>query len=178
MILPNVNPVLLIREDSGFSLSGTALADLLLAFASRHAHFTLQAKGFSMSPLIKDGDVLSLSTLNGDFPRIGDVVAFIHPQFKRVYIHRIIAMKDKLYILKGDNNLHVDGLVSLSSILGRVNRVDRDYKRILVGLGPERLLVAFLSRKNLIPSILPWARKMIALGRYGRQIGIKFFNGL
>jgi len=151
-----------ITEDSGVSLSGTALADLLQAVVSHGSLLTLQAKGFSMSPFIRDGDVVTISPLHGTSPGIGDVVAFIHPSMKRVFIHRVVRKRGDSYILKGDNSLEGDGPVHAAKILGLVTRVDRGNKRILLGLGPERQLIAFLSRKNLLLSLLHPAPKMIS----------------
>lgn len=152
-----------IIEDSGLSLSGAALTDLLQAVVSRGSLFTLQAKGFSMSPFIKDGDMVTLSPLNRAFPRMGDVVAYIHPAIKRVFIHRVVRKKGDSYIMKGDNSLEGDGPVLAAKILGLVTRVDRDGKRITLGLGPERFLIALLARKNLfLPLFLP-ARRIINL---------------
>jgi hypothetical protein len=91
-----------------------------------------------MSPFIKDGDMVTLSPLNRALPRMGDVVAYIHPAIKRVFIHRVVRKKDDSYIIKGDNSLEGDGPVLAAKILGLVTRVDRDGKRITLGLGPER----------------------------------------
>ena len=150
-----------IAEDSGVSLSGTALTDLLQAVVSRGSLFTLQAKGFSMSPFIRDGDIVTISPLHGTSPGVGDVVAFIHPAIKRVFIHRVVRKQGDLYIIKGDNSLEGDGPVLAAKILGFVTRVDRGNRRILLGLGPERQLIAFLSRKNFLLSLLHPAPKMI-----------------
>ena len=149
-------------EDSGLSLSGAALTDLLEAVVSRGSLLTLRAKGFSMSPFIKDGDMVTLSPLNRALPRMGDVVAYIHPAIKRVFIHRVVRKNGDSYLMKGDNSLEVDGPVRAAKILGLVKRVDRGNRRILLGFGPERQLIAFLSRKNLLLSLLHPAPKIIS----------------
>ena len=154
-------PIRAITEDSGVSLSGAALTDLLQAVVSRGSLFTLQAKGFSMSPFIRDGDVVTISPLHGASPGVGDVVAFIHPTIKRVFIHRVVRKKGDSYILKGDNSPEGDGPIRAAKILGLVTRAVRGNRRILLGLGPERLLIAFLSRKNLLLSLLHPAPKIM-----------------
>ncbi len=163
MNLREGKPISSITEDTGVSLSGAALTDLLQAVVSRGSLFTLQAKGFSMSPLIRDGDVVTISPLHGTSPRVGDVVAFIHPEIKRVFIHRVVRKIGDSYMMKGDNSPDGDGPVLKAKMLGLVTRVDRDKKRITLGLGPERYLIAFLSRKNLLLSLLHPAPKMINL---------------
>ena len=147
-------PILSIQEECGVSLSGAALTDLLQAVVSRGSLFTLQAKGFSMFPFIRDGDEVTISPLHGASLRVADVVAFIHPAIKRVFIHRVVGKKGDSYIIKGDNSLEMDGPVPTANILGLVKRLDRDHKRITLGLGPERFLIALLSRKNLLLHLL------------------------
>jgi hypothetical protein len=116
-----------------------------------------------MSPFIKDGDVVTICPLHGTSPGVGDVVAFIHPAIKRVFIHRVLRKKGDSYIIKGDNSLEGDGPVLATKILGLVTRVDRGNRRILLGLGPERFLIALLARRNLfLPLFLP-ARRIINL---------------
>ena len=160
MNLRKGKPISSIAEDSWVSLSGAALTELLQAVVSRGSLFTLQAKGFSMSPFIRDGDVLTISPLHGTSPGVGDVVAFIHPSIKRVFIHRVVRKRGDSYIMKGDNSLEGDSPVRAAKILGLVTNVVRGNKRILLGLGPERQLIAFLSRKNLLLSLLHPAPKM------------------
>jgi len=115
-----------------------------------------QAKGHSMSPFIKDGDVVTISPLSGNSPGIGDVVAFIHPQNKRLIIHRVIRKGGDAYLLKGENASEADGLVKKENIFGVVRDVERGGKKAFLGLGPERFLIAFLTRKGLLlPLMLP-----------------------
>jgi signal peptidase I len=114
-----------------------------------------------MSPFIREGDVVTISPLHGALPGVGDVVAFIHPAIKRAFIHRIIGKKGDSYIMKGDNSLEMDGPVPEANILGLVKRVDRDDKRITLGLGLERYLIAFLTRRNLLRSLITPLQRII-----------------
>ncbi len=164
-------PILSVQDDCGVSLSGAALADLLEAVVSRGSFFTLQAKGWSMSPFIRDGDVLTISPLHGALPEVGDVVAFIHPAIKRVFIHRVVGKKGDSCIMKGDNSLEMDGPVPAVNILGLVKRVDRDGKRITLGLGPERFFIALLARRNLFLLLFRPAWRVVNL--FGRH---RFFS--
>jgi hypothetical protein len=56
--------------------------------------------------------------------------------------------------MRGDNSLQADGFFPKTSILGRVERVERNGKRVYLGLGPERFLIAFLTRTNLLLPVL------------------------
>jgi hypothetical protein len=69
------------------------------------------------------------------------------------------------YLIKGDNALEPDGVISKDNILGYVTRVQRNGRNIFAGLGPERYIVALLSRRTLIFPFL--------LSVYKRLRGIK-----
>jgi hypothetical protein len=109
-----------------------------------------------MSPFIKDGDAITVSPKIGCSPRFGDVVAFIHPRTEKLFIHRVVWKRRDAYIVKGENTLESDGLIKKENILGVVTKVERKGKKVFLGLGPERFLIALLTRKNLLlPVLLP-----------------------
>ena len=129
-------------------------ASLLQTTLGKGMPVSFTAKGFSMAPFIKDGDVLTVVPLEGTSPASGDVVAFFRPGTEKLTIHRVIGEEGDSYWMKGDNSLQADGLIPKTSILGRVKRVERNGKRVYLGLGPERVLIAFLTRTNLLFPIL------------------------
>ncbi len=138
------------------SLSGPALVELLRAVLGEEASVRFLAKGFSMLPFIKNEDVVTLSPLQGTSPAVGDVIAFVHQGTDKLSIHRVVGEKGEFYIAKGDNIREADESVPRENILGFVTRVERDRKKVCLGLGPERFLIAFLSRRGLLlPLILP-----------------------
>jgi len=144
-------PSLVITKDEELSLSGDALIGLMQAVLARDAPFRFRAKGWSMSPFIRDGDVITIVPLNNALPRLGDVVAFIHPKMNKLVVHRVIGTRNGACIVQGDNVPGlVDGVIAQTSILGRVTRVQRNGRHIWPGLGPERYLIAFLSRAGLL----------------------------
>jgi hypothetical protein len=120
------------------------------------ASFRFRGKGFSMSPFIKDGDILTIVSLQGSRPRFGDVVVFTHPQTGKLIIHRVIGKKAVFHLTKGDNAPEGDGLISKAAILGRVRRVERNGKYVFLGLGLERFIVAFVTRYGLLPLLNPF----------------------
>jgi hypothetical protein len=144
-------PALRISEGSDLPLSGTALAELMRAVLSKGVPFRFRAKGWSMSPFLRDGDVITISPLGGAVPGVGEVVAFVHREANKPVVHRIIARRGADCLIRGDNLPGAgDGLVPRGNILGRVARVDRDGRKVWLGLGPERFLIAFLSRVGLL----------------------------
>ena len=133
-----------------------SITELLSTLVDKGLSCKFQAKGHSMSPFIKDGDAITVSPKIGCSPRFGDVVAFIHPRTEKLFIHRVVWKKRDAYIVKGENTLESDGLIKKENILGVVTKVERKGKKVFLGLGPERFLIALLTRKNLLlPVLLP-----------------------
>jgi len=107
-----------------------------------------------MSPFIKDGDVVTISPIHISSPSIGDVVAFIYKETGKLLIHRVVGKSGESYLTRGDNTLEGDGLIYSANILGYVTRVERNGKKVSLGLGPERFLIACLARKGLLSSLV------------------------
>lgn len=143
-------PALFSKKGGELQLSGLDLIELLRAVLDKGVPFRFRAKGFSMSPFIKDGDVITVSPLTDGLTRPGDVVAFIRPEMKKLVIHRVVEKKDEYFHIKGDNTPDTDELIPETNILGRVTRVERNGKEIFFGLGPERFLIAFLTKRGLL----------------------------
>jgi signal peptidase I len=152
----DTRPKFAIVKGSELSLSGPALVQLLRAVLGKGAPARFRAKGFSMSPFIKNKDLVTISPLQGKRPGLGDIIAFVHPETHGLCIHRIVRKKDGFYVTKGDNISETNECVPIENILGFVTRVERDGKGVFLGLGPERFLIAFLGgRRLLLPLILP-----------------------
>jgi len=114
----------------------------------------LQVKGFSMSPFIKDSDVVTISPMSDASPKFGDVIAFIHPKADKFIIHRVVRKVGDACLVKGENSLEPDGLIERKHILGIITRVERKGRKVLFGLGPERFLIGLLTRTNLLLPVL------------------------
>jgi hypothetical protein len=147
-------PALFSKKGGELKLSGPDLIELLRAVLDKGVPFRFRAKGFSMSPFIKDDDVITVSPLTDGSIRSGDVVAFIRPEMKKLVIHRVVGQKGEYFHIKGDNIPDTDELIPVANILGRVTRVERSGKEIFFGLGPERFLIAFLTRRRLLFPLL------------------------
>src|SRR4030042_747479 len=150
-----VKPALFTKKREELSLSSQQLEKLMRGVLGKGTSFRFQGKGFSMSPFIKDGDVLTIASVRGGTPRFGDVVVFTHPNTGKLIIHRIIGKKAGSYLTKGDNAPEEDGLVSRAAIVGRVTRVQRNGKYVSLGLGPDRFIIAFVTRNGLLSLLNP-----------------------
>jgi hypothetical protein len=107
-----------------------------------------------MTPLIRDGDLLTVAPIENAPLRLGDVVAFMSPRTGRLVSHRIVAFRPEGCLVQGDRCPQPDGVLRPEKLLGRVTRIRRGSRRIRLGLGPERLLIARLARRGLLYHIL------------------------
>ena len=114
--------------DEGISLSAPVIMELIEAVHEKGASFRFQAKGYSMTPAIRNGDIITISPLKGLMPRRGDVVAFRHPERPQMLVHRVLHTNVKKYFIKGDNCSAADGWIPAENILGLISRVERQGK--------------------------------------------------
>jgi len=135
-------------------LSGPDLLGLMRQVLDRGLLFRFRARGWSMSPFIRDGDVISIAPLGKKDPRVGDVVAFTHPDNDHLILHRLVGIHNSTYLIQGDNLFcSPDGLIPVNALLGKVTKVEREGRTVVLGMGPERVLIAFFSRVGLLSTI-------------------------
>lgn len=146
-------PELFAVKAQDLPLSGQALLGLMQAVLSKGRSFRFCARGWSMIPFIRDGDVITITPLRQSLPGVGEVVAFIRPDDHHLVVHRVVARRSSTVFIQGDNGLgFVDGIIPQENLLGRVSRIERRGHNVWMGLGPERYVIAWLSRTfRLIP---------------------------
>jgi hypothetical protein len=154
-------PELYAVEGGVLALSGPALREFLRAVLDHGVPFRFGARGMSMDPFIRDGDVLTIVPAGPRRLRPGDVIACCHPIGGHLVVHRVVANEQAGVVLRGDANDAVDGVVATADVLGVVSEVRRGDRRISFGMGPERLLVASLSRKGLLRPLAARARRAV-----------------
>jgi hypothetical protein len=140
--------------DEAWPLSGRALKELLESVFEKKLPFRFKAGGLSMSPFIRDGDILTLLPLGGAAPKLGQVVIFLHPSSRKPVVHRVVAKRESAYLIGGDNSLAKSHWLSIEDILGRLDSLERNGRRVFFGLGPERLLIVFLTRSRVLQRII------------------------
>lgn len=123
---PEAGPVEF-REE-GISLSAPVIMELIEAVHEKGASFRFQARGHSMTPAIRDSDVITVSPLGEIVPRRGDVLAFRHPERPQMLVHRVLHAhpSDKKFFIKGDGCPNADGWIPAENVLGLITRVERD----------------------------------------------------
>jgi hypothetical protein len=141
-----MKPSALVRTHGELSLSGAALTELLIAVLAKDKAFRFRATGWSMSPFVRDGDVITVSPLGGRRPRTGEIAAFLNPPTGRVAVHRIVRAGPDGYLVRGDNTDVADGILPAGRILGVVTEVVREGRKVRVARGRAASLIAWLSR--------------------------------
>ncbi len=124
-------------------LSGESLADVLDAVLVTGAAFRFRVAGYSMTPTIRDGDIVVISPFKHLPPRVGEIVAFRHPHNRRLVIHRFLGMDHSLALCRGDNRDRFDDPVPEDLLAGVVTTIERGGKRRML---PDRFARPRLSR--------------------------------
>jgi hypothetical protein len=161
-----LKPARLVRRRGDLPLSSESLAELLKAVLAKGKPLRFRARGVSMSPFIKDGDVVTVAPLEGAAPRTGDIAAFLHPATGQVVIHRIVREKSGQFHLKGDNAGEIDGAFSVEKFLGIVTRVERAGAAVRLGRRGGAV-VARLSRSGFLRPAVGAARRAGVRSRGG-----------
>lgn len=152
-----------------FNICGAALIEILSCSLSNNTPLRFKVRGFSMLPFIRDEDIVTISPLLNSSLVLGSAVAFTHPQTKRLAIHRIIGKQGNFYLIKGDCVNRADGLIPKENILGTITNIERNGKIVLIGLGPERILIALLSRLSFFFPLLLCGWKFLRQPVYGNS---------
>jgi phage repressor protein C with HTH and peptisase S24 domain len=155
------------RPGGELHLSNLGQLELLRGMVEHSRPLRTAVRGFSMSPFIRDDDVLTIEPMNTHAPRVGEVVALTLPDSGRLAIHRIVARAGTGWLVRGDNCPKSDGVAARENIIGRVVRVERQGREVRLGLGAEARLIAWLQRAHVLiwaVQVVGWVKRQIARG--------------
>ena len=145
------------------SLSASDLAGILREVLNKGSSVRFKAKGFSMSPFIRNGDVITVSPFTLAKLRPGDIAAFILEKPGRLVVHRVVGIRGELFLMKGDNLPDFDDLIPGSQVLGQITRIERGSCTMRIGLGAERKVIALLSRFRFLPLLAIPIKRLLRL---------------
>ena len=154
------------------SLKREDFASITQEVLGRGRALRFRAKGGSMSPFIRNGDIVEVIPVKGKI-NLGDVV-FYRSSHGRMVIHRVIQRRKRSIITKGDALFGHDGSISLEQILGRVAVVDKRGARITLDCRSGKLLSALFFIISIPPfiylsysavNILRLSKKILVLTR-------------
>ena len=92
-------------------LSNQGQLELLRGMRERGASLRTPVHGWSMTPFIRDGDVVTIAPIGPVAPRLGDVLAVELAHGSLLVIHRVVRRVDRGWLLRGDNATAPDGVV-------------------------------------------------------------------
>jgi len=148
------------RDTAPQSLPNRGFAELMTAVLEKGKSFRFQAAGASMSPFIRDGDILTIAPVAPGI-RLGEVVAFRQPETERLAVHRVVARGKARFLIRGDNSSQADGWVGVEQILGHVRRIEHQGRLVHFGLGCERFPIAWLSRAGMLRPLVLLACRLL-----------------
>ncbi|SRR5712691_569675 len=97
--------------------------DLAARLLRGGAPLRIKARGGSMLPCLRDGDVALVVPAAGTEISVGDVICYETPP-GRVFLHRVIERERERLVAKGDALLFTD-LIDPGQVLGKVVAVQR-----------------------------------------------------
>ena len=109
----------------------------------REKNLRFKAKGESMRPFIRDGDILEITPVNGEEIRLGDVI-FYHVGRRRMVAHRVIKKITEngklIFLTRGNSNTGEGEKVYPEQIMGRVKAIERNGRKTRIDYGLNRLM--------------------------------------
>jgi signal peptidase I len=135
-----------LTENTAITCSAQAFAGLSAEILGQGKCLRFQARGSSMQPLVRDGDILSVHPLEGNLPRVADIVLCRVPP-GRILVHRVVRRwrdgQGWQYLLQGDRVAKPDGVFSRTQLLGRVMGIERS-GRLFDTQHPQMKLLGWL----------------------------------
>ena len=115
---------------------------------------TVEIRGNSMLPLLRDGQSVTVDTSPAREVRPGDIILFLNAD--RLVAHRVLAVRSasgsRRYIEKGDNQLAF-GMVNHEEVLGTITAIDG--KNDLVGhAGINRAIIYSYTKLSYLAAVL------------------------
>lgn len=101
---------------------------------------TFQVNGFSMLPLINEGDEITVKRIDSNKIQFGDLIAFnIDDNFVIHRIVKIIKNKNELLFWEKGDNRKFPTLINENQIIGKVLKIRKSNKTILLNSKSEML---------------------------------------
>ncbi|MFC2064440.1 signal peptidase I [Chloroflexota bacterium] len=131
-------------------LSNIKQLELLKYALEQKVSVRMTVYGDSMTPFLRNGDVILLSPLENNPPKIGDILAFEQTGIQKLVIHRIVHIDPEGFEMKGDNHHRSDGIILPRQILGRVINIEHNHKNANIGISRVKSWIAWLSKIDLL----------------------------
>jgi len=142
------------------SCEGSEFEELATQLLGAGHAMRFRARGSSMYPLVRDGDILDVWPVGSAGADVGDVVLY-RSSGHGIVVHRVVGVrrlgKETVLLVKGDSVKTADPQVQESQVLGRVVNIERRGRR----LAPVPCLWRY--RSSLFLRLLPLRRRAYAV---------------
>jgi signal peptidase I len=132
----------------------------------RGSRLRLRARGGSMLPFLRDGDLLVVRPAAAAEVGVGDVICYVPPS-GGLCLHRVIAREDRGFVTRGDALAYVE-IVPAAAVLGLVIGRERRGRRVALDTPAAR------RRARLVVAVAPVLARLLplagALRRAGRAV--------
>jgi len=140
------------------SLAPIELTSLSKEIYSKGGALYFRIRGSSMYPFIRDGDILAIQPVEITDLKLGDIVAF-QSTSQNLVAHRLIQkqfQKGDIFLrTRGDAAWELDDYISKKQIVGRVFKIKRGQKVILINSHFWRLVsIIWTKCSSLSPLLL------------------------
>lgn len=139
---------ILLTPTSFNDLSQLSQIDLLQSVIRSNHSLRMTAMGRSMMPFIKNGDRILITPVIAEELKVGNILAFEHPNNHKLTVHRLIQKRQGFLLMKGDNCQENDGVITYEKVIGKVIEIRRSKRNMKVGLTQFSKIVAWLSKHN------------------------------
>ncbi|OVE75619.1 hypothetical protein BVX97_04335 [bacterium E08(2017)] len=133
-------------------VTGEDLTGLLASLLEEKVDCSIRVHGMSMAPFVRDGDMVRISPVNTGDLKVGDLAAVTPVDGATPLVHRVIGIKStgesRELLIKGDRCVYNDGWISEDCVVGKVQSVIRDEKKVHWGI--PGVLLALLSRVGVL----------------------------
>lgn len=143
-----------LKSVDSLSLSSINLGALVKSVVEAGQGIQFRAKGNSMFPTIKDGDLIKITQYTEISPNTGDVVAYLDHNTRNLIIHRIVDLTSDIFFAKGDSCFRKDPPQPINTIIGYISAINHR-ENILWGINHRvcKKYYTFFSKIGIIPSI-------------------------
>lgn len=105
------------------------LSDEVLVKNKKNIKF--KARGSSMRPFVKDGDVVEIQPKEAGKIKNGDIVLFNNGS-DALCLHRVIKIENGVLLIKGDASRNIDGATDPGKVIGKLISIERNGSKISI----------------------------------------------
>ncbi|NIN66981.1 MAG: signal peptidase I, partial [Anaerolineae bacterium] len=126
-----------------------------------------EARGRSMHPLVRDGDILLVRPAGHGELAVGDIVLYRSPR-RGIVVHRVVGIRrdghERVLSVKGDAARHPDSAVLESHVAGKIVAIERSGRLI----DPDNRMWRYFSTLYVrVPPVRWWIYPLIRRANSG-----------